>query len=105
MEAPPPVSLQTHLIGSEKNKGAECLRSRNFRGGQSEFLLPCVSSEAETPTESLPEPEGAKEKEADEGGPPRTPPAPQDACGELPVLSPAAPSPVSWERDVDSQMR
>ncbi|KAM5296447.1 DNA ligase 1 isoform 2-T2 [Glossophaga mutica] len=48
--------------------------------------------EAETPGESLPEPEGAKEKEGDEGGPPRTPSEPQNTCkAEAPPESSSEP--------------
>lgn len=41
--------------------------------------------EAETRTESLPELEGVKEEEAEEGDPPTTPPEPQNACRAEPL--------------------
>lgn len=53
--------------------------------------LTFLSSETETPTESLPESEGAEEKEAEEEDPPTVPPELPKACGECVLLLPPHP--------------
>ncbi|XP_054444495.1 DNA ligase 1 [Pteronotus mesoamericanus] len=54
--------------------------------------------EAETPRESLPEPEGAKEKEAEEGDLPPTPSEPQDTC-KAEVLAESSSEPEARDQD------
>ena len=46
------------------------------------ICLFCLSSEAETPTESLPEPEGSDKEEVESGDQPTTPPEPQKTSSE-----------------------
>ncbi|XP_053771091.1 DNA ligase 1 isoform X3 [Desmodus rotundus] len=67
-------TIQDVLEEHNKDKDRETKRKR-------------AREEAETPTESLPELEGAKEKEADEGGPPRMPSEPQNTCEAPPESS------------------
>ncbi|XP_053771092.1 DNA ligase 1 isoform X4 [Desmodus rotundus] len=72
-------TIQDVLEEHNKDKDRETKRKR-------------AREEAETPTESLPELEGAKEKEADEGGPPRMPSEPQNTCeAEAPPESSSEP--------------
>ena len=59
----------------------------------SAIYLFCLSSEAETPTESLPEPEGGNKEEAEGGDQPTTPLEPQKTTSEcLTIFLPGAPS-------------
>lgn len=52
--------------------------------------LPCLSAEAETPTESLPEPEGGDKEEVEGGDQPTTPPEPQTSSECLTLFLPGA---------------
>ncbi|XP_014405904.1 PREDICTED: DNA ligase 1 [Myotis brandtii] len=63
-----------------------------------------VEEEAETPTENLPEAEGAKEKKAEEGDLPMMPPEPQNACkAEPPTESGSEPMVVVKQEPQDEE--
>ncbi|XP_059521944.1 DNA ligase 1 isoform X4 [Myotis daubentonii] len=86
-----------------KRKIQDVLEEHSTDKGQ-EAKRKKVEEEAETPTENLPQPEGAKEKKAEEGDLPMMPPEPQNACkAEPPTESSSEPVEVVKQEPQDEE--
>lgn len=95
---PPSPSRHFTRVRSEQQRwnGAECLGNANAlgEGFPVPLLAICLfmSLEAETPIESLPEPEGDDKEEVEGGDQPTTPPEPRKTSSEcLTLFLPGAP--------------